>query len=259
MKCLFCLAALSAAAIAWAESAARADPGWGTLRGKFVLEGEAPVPKPFPPSSDAFCVKSKPQDLSLQVDPAGGIANVVVMLRPALGDQPPVHPGYEAAKAQPVTIDNRCCSFNPRVVLVRTGQTLVLKNSDETTHNTNLALFENDGLNVVLAAGGEQRVVFDRPETAPMPVGCNVHPFMKGFVLIRDDPYAVASTESGEFEIANLPAGEHTFEFWHELGRLRGVEIADQQADRRGRIRLTVPDGGELDLGEIAVPAELFQ
>lgn len=232
---------------------------WGSLKGRFVLQGTAPEPKPVEVRTDAVCIEAAPVDLTLAVGDGGGLANVVVMLRPGLGEEVPVHPDYAAAKEAPVVIDNTCCRFDPRIVLVRTGQELVLKNSDKTTHNTNLALFQNPAINIVLASGGEQRVTLEEPESAPMPVACNVHPFMKGFVLVRDDPYAAVSGADGAFELVNLPAGEHTFELWHETGRLKALPFAGQTSDRRGRVTLTIAPGETLDIGDVAVPVEMLQ
>ncbi len=239
--------------------AAGAEQEWGSLTGRFVLKGDAPEPTPVEVRTDAVCIEAAPVDLTLAVGDGGGLANVVVMLRPGLGEEVAVHPDYAAAQAEPVVIDNTCCRFDPRVVLVRTGQELVIKNSDKTTHNTNLALFNNPAINIVLASGGEQRVTLEEPESAPMPVACNVHPFMKGFVMVRDDPYAAVTDSEGAFELKNLPAGEHTFELWHETGRLKGMEFAGQTSDRRGRVKVVVPGGGTLDVGEVVVPVEMLQ
>ncbi len=43
----------------------------------------------------------------------------------------------------------------------------------------------------------------------PMPIACNIHPFMKAWLLVKDDPSLAVTAEPGEFEIHNLPAEEH--------------------------------------------------
>ncbi|QDU87413.1 hypothetical protein Pla175_07730 [Pirellulimonas nuda] len=232
---------------------------WGSIKGRFVLKGDAPEPQPVEVRTDAVCIAAAPVDLTLAVGDGGGLANVVVMLRPGIGEEVAVHPDYAAGKEEPVVIDNTCCRFDPRIVLVRTGQELVIKNSDKTTHNTNLALFNNPAINIVLASGGEERVTLAEPESAPMPVACNVHPFMKGFVMVRDDPYAAVTDADGAFELKNLPAGEHTLELWHETGRLKGIRFAGETSDRRGRVTVKVPAGEALDVGEVVAPVEMLR
>ena len=93
-----------------------------------------------------------------------------------------------------------------------------------------------------------------------MPVVCNIHPFMKGYILLLDHPYMAVSGDDGTFEIKNIPAGKHEFQFWHEAaGYLKNVEIQGRrdriagpgQADDRGR--------QTLDLGDIKVPASMLK
>ena len=78
---------------------------------------------------------------------------------------------------------------------------------------------------------------------------------MKAHLLVRDNPYMAITGDDGSFEIANIPAGEHEFILWHEsVGNLKNLDLgANGKADRRGRAKLEIPAGGELDLGEIKV------
>ena len=50
-----------------------------------------------------------------------------------------------------------------------------------------------------------------------MPVVCNIHPWMKAYILSLDHPYMAVTGEDGTFEIKNMPAGQHEFQFWHEI------------------------------------------
>jgi hypothetical protein len=83
---------------------------------------------------------------------------------------------------------------------------------------------------------------------------------MQGYLLVRNDPYMTVSAADGTFEIKNLPAGEHEFQFWHELsGYLKNCETASGKLGRTGRIDIEIPAGGEVDLGTIEVPADLLK
>ena len=67
---------------------------------------------------------------------------------------------------------------------------------------------------------------------------------MKGYVLLRDSPYMAKSDPNGRFSIKHLPAGEHTFQLWHErVGYLRKVKVGSYMTDSRGRLPLTVREG----------------
>ena len=243
-------------AVGLLASSAAAE-GWGTLVGRFVVEGSVPKPVAHAPGNDPVCHAAAPIDDSVLVGEEGGLANAVVYVRPPRGKVLSVHPDLAAA-AEPIELTNRQCAFLPRVSVVQTGQPLVVKNDDPTAHNTKFDLLKNTALNQLIPAGGEFTATFDTAESLPTPVSCNVHPFMRGYVLVRDDPYAAISDADGRFKIEHLPAGEHQFQLWHETGYLKEVAFKGGEADRRGRMRLTIPADGELDLGEVRVPAELL-
>lgn len=234
--------------------------GWGTIKGKFVVDGAAPKPGPIDASKEAYCVQHQPIDQSIVVDESGNLANVIVFLRPGRNEKVAVHPDYDAGKDEPAVLDNHFCSFKPHVSLVRTGQPFVIKNSDTVGHNTNLQLRANGTTNNTIAAGAEMKRVLAKAEALPMPVDCNIHPFMHAWILVKDDPYMVASAADGGFEIKNVPAGKHEFEFWHEKpGRLKSLKFKGGALNRQGRAQLTVADGQTLDLGEIKVPASMLK
>ena len=96
-----------------------------------------------------------------------------------------------------------------------------------------------------------------------MIVGCNIHTFMGGKLLVRKSPYAAVSQADGKFEIKNLPAGkELEFQFWHEKkGNLKEVALKGAtggKADTKGRAKIMIKAGSN-DLGDIKLPASLFK
>ncbi|REJ94253.1 MAG: hypothetical protein DWQ34_09270 [Planctomycetota bacterium] len=67
---------------------------------------------------------------------------------------------------------------------------------------------------------------------------------MRGYILLRDNPYMAASDRHGRFSVKHLPAGEHTFQLWHERsGYLRNVQFGSQQSDAKGRVTLIIGEG----------------
>jgi hypothetical protein len=125
-------------------------------------------------------------------------------------------------------------------------------------HNTKYELV-NAKFNQTIAAGEQQTLSFTKAEANPSPVNCSIHTFMLGHLLVQEHPYMAASGEDGSFEIKNLPAGQRTFQFWHERGNLRDLKFAGGTADRRGRAEITIKTGETLDLGVIKVPASLLK
>jgi plastocyanin len=250
-------AALFISALTTTTSAVAAE--WGALKGRFVVDGAPPKPQPLMVTKDQFCIDKKPTNQSLIVGPKGELANAVVFLRLDRGAKVDAHPDYAAQLSEPAVLDNNGCLFHPHVVLVRVGQPFVIKNSDPVGHNTNAVLTQNARFNVIIAQGQENTVKFTKAEALPMPVNCNIHPWMEGHVLVQDHPYMAVSGEDGKFTIANVPAGKHNFVFWHESGYVRNAKVGPGKTDRRGRADLTIPAGGELDLGDIKVPASVLK
>jgi hypothetical protein len=243
------LVRITAVALISLSSATAAE--WASLKGRLVVDGQPPKPNPLVVTKDQFCIDNPPENETIIVGEDGALANVVVYLRVGRRDKIDVHPDYQGKLSEPAVLDNKACHFVPHVTLVRTGQQLILKNSDPVGHNTNLGIF-----NQIIPAGGETPTKLSRAEALPKPVTCNIHPFMRGYVLVQEHPYMAVTAELGNFEIANVPAGKRAFTFWHELpGPMRNLKVGSQTADRRGTVELTLKAGETLDLGDIKVPA----
>src|SRR5262249_50318724 len=141
------------------------------------------------------------------------LQNVVVYLR---AKPPRVHDDYKKTEAASVVLDNHECRFEPHVCLLRTTQTLQIKNSDPMPHNTKFDSARNESFNQLIQPKTDATKELKSAETSPVPVGCNVHPWMRGYLLVRDNPYMAVSGDDGSFQIKNVPAGEWEFQLWHE-------------------------------------------
>jgi len=236
---------------------AAADGEWGTLKGRIVFDGKAPAPMPVDTSKDAAC-KATVTTENLLVSPDGGLQNAVIMLRTK---SPKVHPDYEKTANDEVVLDNKDCRFEPHVQVVRLSQTLMLKNSDPTGHNSNITPILGTPINPVLAAGGEPvPYKFTAEEAIPVKVGCNIHPWMGAYIVARKDPYAAVTDKDGNFVIESLPAGkELEFRLWQEnAGYLKNAAFKGGKADARGTFKFKIKPGDN-DLGDIKVPASVFK
>jgi plastocyanin len=251
------LVRLAAVAACLVVPAARADE-WGTVKGKFVFKGDPPAATELKADKDVeVCGKHKLLAEELVVGADKGLANVVVYVR---DKGVKVNPeAAAAAKAQKVELDNKGCRFDPHVVFVQAGQEFVIKNSDTVGHNSNIATIKNPASNTLVPAGGQVPVKFSAEEAVPAGVTCNIHPWMKAWVVVRGNPYAAVTKADGSFEIQGLPVEEVELQLWHEkAGNLADVPTAKGKADKKGRIKVKVEAAGT-DLGEIPVEAAAFK
>jgi hypothetical protein len=239
---------------ATAETAAASGTGWATLKGQFVLDGDPPELASISTGGKdlAVCGNQIPNQ-TLVVDPATkGIANVVVFARKASrifkpeGGDVPGKPVY----------DQKNCIFLTHVLATRVEDPLLIKNSDSILHNTNLSPTGNPAFNQSLPPHADATYMFKKQLSLPDPVVCNIHPWMKGYILARDDPYFAVTAKDGTFEIKNLPAGEDLeFQVWQEKVPT-GLTAAPLVS--RGRFKLKLEPDETKDVGTISVPASAF-
>ena len=138
----------------------------------------------------------------------GGLANVFVKLQGSF-------PSAPAAPSAPVVIDQKGCVYAPRVVGVRVGQTLEIRNDDPLNHNVHSLSAKGNVFNVVQGKAGVVSS-FKMKDEEMFTVKCDVHRWMNAFVGVVSHPYFAVSGDGGSFEIRNLPPGTHTIQAWHE-------------------------------------------
>lgn len=135
-----------------------------------------------------------------------------------------------------VTMDQKGLMFQPHIVAVQQGTTVQFLNSDSVAHNVfwiSVGGNKKLGHNLGTWPKGEKRPFkFDNPGAVPLL--CNVHPEMAGYVVVSPTPYFALSDKSGEFKIENVPDGSYSVTAWHEgaKNQSKPVTVAgDSKAD----------------------------
>jgi hypothetical protein len=230
---------------------------WGTIKGQVVWDGGAiPVRKPLNVDKDKKECLAKGPLLSeeLLINPKDkGVRNVVVWLIDAKDPKAklPVAPSRASLASPAVAIDQPCCMFEPRVLALREGQTLVIKNSATITHNAKLeGGAAGPSINPIMPPGQEIPVkdVVARP--TPILLTCSIHPWMKGYIRVFNHPYFAVTDENGNFEIKDAPAGRYRLVVWHESGWVTGTP----EPNKTGTA-IDIKPGGVTDLGKIPMKA----
>jgi len=245
----------AAQAVAADAAAAPTGTGWATLKGRFTFAGDPGQPKALVVDKDTeVCGKtSKLFDQSLRVDSSTkGLADVVVFVRKASRVKEAA-----TAEAQAALFDQKNCEFLSPVFVGRVGRPIDIRNSDTVGHNTNI---DGTSFNQLIPAGQGTAYTPDSEMGAPKAVTCNIHPWMKAFMLVRKDCYAAVSAADGSFTIPDLPAGEPLeFQVWHARATGSGggvvVDRSDLKWNPKGRFTITLQADEAKDLGTIKVPA----
>jgi hypothetical protein len=252
--------------LAFSARESRSDePAWGTIEGRFVFDGEPPTPKVIKPLRDAHKFDQIIEE-SLLVDPKSrGIANVLVFLLLKKDSNLAVHPSYEETANSKILLTTKDGRFEPHISLMRTSQILLRNNGDSVVHSSSIQTFRNPPSGILVPPSAEFEVHYPNEENIPIPVRCNIHPWMNAFILLRDSPYMAKTNSKGEFGLKNLPVGQHEFRLWHEkAGYLKNVSLGSAEsgnkstADKKGRIKIEVVEGPN-DFGETKLAPTLFE
>lgn len=222
---------------------------YGTITGKFVLDG--PVPKRayvikggklvktgLPPKNPEVCAANDLKSDEFIVDPKGkGIGNIFVYLRKA---PPDIAPELKKTPKKVLEFDQIGCRFVPHALFVRTGQTVKVLSKDNCSHNLHTYPLLNEAENFIVTPKFRKGVPLTHESAEPLPikVGCDIHPWMAAYWLILDHPYAAVTASApkvdkakktedgsviGTFTIEKVPYGVHEFRVWHERAGYIGV------------------------------------
>jgi len=146
------------------------------------------------------------------------IENAVVSI-----ETPATRPGTPPSFSYPLRVTQQNIQFSPYVLLVPVGARVAFPNLDKVRHHVysfsrakrfELKLYGRDETNIV---------TFDQPGTVPL--GCNIHDAMSGFVKVLATPFAEKTGSSGRVAIRNIPAGPSTVRVWHPQAMARGNEF----------------------------------
>lgn len=235
---------------------------WGDFKGRFVFGGTVPDRELLTINKDPeFCGPHAPKVEKLIVHKEDrGIANVIIWLDVKSGQKVETHASYSSDPQGIVRLANKGCRFDPHVCVLRPGQTLLIENPDQVDHNTAAGLDRNSPFNHLTIAGQSVRhSKFERSEKLPASIQCSIHPWMTGWLVIKDHPYVAVTDVHGRFEMKNLPAGEHTFVVWHEMsGYVQEVTRENKKETwKSGKFSITILPK-PTHLGDVTVVPSVF-
>lgn len=104
--------------------------------------------------------------------------------------------------------------FVPHVLVVPVGTDITFPNADNLFHHvysfSPVKQFELKLYKEFTA----QPLKFETPGIVD--IGCNIHDWMLGYIIVSDSPFFGKTDESGNMSV-QLPKGEYSVRFWHPL------------------------------------------
>lgn len=233
--------------------------GFAALRGTFKLSGETPSLPTLNSQINRDQEVCAPggrtvyeQNLVVN-DETKGIANILIYAEKVPEDW--VHEDARPGKTDEIEFDQKQCVFLTRMVAIQTSQKLRVLNSDPVGHNLKVASF-----NQTIPSGGYAIYQPLREERAPVEMACSIHPWMKAWMITRDNSYFAVTRPDGSFEIPNLPAGvKLDLRVWQE--RVKAVtDVTVNGAPTKwskGRLTLNLEPDTDVNL-DVVLDASIF-
>ncbi|QNM97001.1 hypothetical protein [Chitinimonas koreensis] len=140
------------------------------------------------------------------LDAAGKpLADAVVYAEPAAGAAPK---GRLSAAVDQVNKE-----FVPRIAVVQAGTAVSFPNKDNIRHNI-YSFSPAKTFDLKLYSGTPAApVVFDKPGVVVL--GCKIHDWMVGHLLVVDTPWFGRSDAAGLARLGELPPGDYRLHAWH--------------------------------------------
>ena len=172
-----------------------------------------------------WLVPAQAADLTVTVRTSDGtpVEHAVVSVPGDLADVPGL--------AEMPAMEQRDLQFNPFVLIVREGHEVVFPNRDRVRHHV-YSFARGNRFELELYGREEERTV--RFEVlGGVPIGCNIHDDMLGFIRVVDTPFAEITDSAGTATLSGISDGDQTLTVWHPFARGRNnlttLEVAGGQ------------------------------
>ncbi len=190
--------------LAFAYEVAEVTNG-GTIEGSVRFSGNPPPAKIIEVGQDREVCGKVQKIYEVEVK-NGGVKNVLVKI-------------VEIDKGkdfdfQEAVLGQEGCKFKPHIVLASPGK-LTLSSSDPMPHNIHTKSIMNPPINKTLnRLNRKSSLSISFPET--IHVKCDLHGWMKAFVVVAEHPYYATTADAGSFQLRDVPPGTYELEVWHE-------------------------------------------
>jgi plastocyanin len=162
-----------------------------------------------------------------------GVAAAVVFVRDPVPDSIPHH--------NPEIVDQVNKTFVPEVLPVAVGTLVRFPNHDQIHHHV-YSFSPAKAFELPLYKGEDAKpVLFDK--VGVVKIGCNIHDWMSGIILVLPTPYFAMTDQDGKFTISDLPAGNYALSAWHQLSKVKPADATQsvQVGQQTTQVSFTLP------------------
>ncbi len=146
--------------------------------------------------------------IDVQIRNAAGmpVPDVAVYAMPASG-------AVEARSGHTADIEQVDREFVPYLTVLQTGTVASFPNRDPILHHV-YSFSPAKSFEIKLYSGrSPSSITFDKPGIVTL--GCNIHDWMIGYVLVVSTPYFAKTDPAGHARLRDLPAGSYAVHAWH--------------------------------------------
>ena len=143
------------------------------------------------------------------------------------------------SKQSTIDIRQKDKGFDPYIGIVEAGTAITFSNLDDITHH----IYSVTGQNrfSYTLKKGEITKEMSVQEPGIIAMGCNIHDWMSGYLLVIDTPYFVMTNEQG-LAVLNLnESGKYRVVVWHPQMKERQSRVVSLPQQKELQIKLTYP------------------
>ena len=145
-------------------------------------------------------------DVTVQSKNLATLAGVVVYLEPLSGQVLP-------ASTATLVINQKNKAFSPYLSVVQSNQAIRFTNKDDITHHIYSVSADNKFSFKIRAGQSNEQTSFDHQSELAM--GCNIHDWMNGYLLVLNTPYFAQTDQLGLARFSHVKPGKYQVVVWH--------------------------------------------
>jgi plastocyanin len=129
---------------------------------------------------------------------------------------------------RPQMVDQVDKTFVPGLLPIVVGTSVRFPNHDQIHHHV-YSFSPAKTFELPLYKGEEApAVLFDK--VGVVKIGCNIHDWMSGIILVLPTPHFAVTDGQGHFVLEDLPAGTYSLAAWHSLSKVKPEDTVQSVA-----------------------------